>query len=86
MLLTQAGYGTNEPMWKKVRVTAEGEGFTTLGTDVDDGHQVITDEPKKIGGRGSGASPLHTLLVALAGCEQGIICSPSFSLRQLIFD
>jgi putative redox protein len=35
-----------------------------------EGHQVITDEPKKAGGSDTGPTPLQTVLAALAGCEQ----------------
>jgi len=29
------------------------------------------DEPQKMGGTDTGATPLHTLLASLAGCEHG---------------
>jgi hypothetical protein len=36
-----------------------------------EGHEVVMDEPQKMGGTDTGATPLHTLLASLAGCEHG---------------
>lgn len=36
-------------------------------------HEIVMDEPTKLGGMDTGPSPLHALLASLAGCEQGSV-------------
>lgn len=61
--------GASQPMWKKVRITAAGTGMRTVAKEEGEGHEVVMDEPQKMGGTDTGATPLHTLLASLAGCE-----------------
>lgn len=48
-------------------ITAEGRGMKTVATAGS--HQLIMDEPPRLGGSDEGPNPLETLLSALAGCE-----------------
>ncbi|XP_004343880.2 hypothetical protein CAOG_07156 [Capsaspora owczarzaki ATCC 30864] len=55
-------------MWKRTAIQGTGVGVKFTATA--DKHTVVTDEPVKLGGTDSATTPLHTLLVALCGCEQ----------------
>jgi len=57
----------NGPIWRSVKVTAVGQGVAVKAKAEQ--HQLATDEPVKLGGKDEAATPLHTLLVALMGCE-----------------
>ncbi len=43
------------------------EGFRLKGVD-GEGHSVVMDLPKDLGGEGAGFTPMKLLLIALAGC------------------
>ena len=50
-----------------IQTTSESEGAKCVTTAR--AHQIITDEPKNMGGADTGANPLETYFAALAGCE-----------------
>eukprot|EP01088_Endostelium_zonatum_P005477 TRINITY_DN1714_c0_g1_i1.p1 TRINITY_DN1714_c0_g1~~TRINITY_DN1714_c0_g1_i1.p1 ORF type:complete len:216 (+),score=58.03 TRINITY_DN1714_c0_g1_i1:9-656(+) len=68
----------SEPKWSSFHVKGSGNGMKTQIQNVipekfakDGGkiHTVVTDEPAKLKGTDEGTTPIHTLLAALAGCE-----------------
>jgi len=56
-----------QPIWRSIKATGTGKGVSCVG-DAEN-HTIRTDEPVAQGGRDEAATPLHTLLVALMGCE-----------------
>ncbi len=52
-----------------VTYTVTGRGVDAARTEIQAGnHQLIVDEPKKLGGGDAGPNPLEYLLAALTGC------------------
>lgn len=70
------------------KISATAKGMQTVGTSKN--HQVIIDEPQKMGGQDEGANPLGTLLISLAGCENVIANMVAkeidFDLQGIEFD
>ncbi|WLR53317.1 OsmC family protein [Bacillus tianshenii] len=50
---------------------------------VSNGHELILDEPAKMGGQDQGTNPLGNMLVSLAGCENIVANIVS---KELAFD
>ncbi|CAG9461455.1 unnamed protein product [Pedinophyceae sp. YPF-701] len=59
---------TAAPKLMTATLSCEGERATTTASK--DGKTWLVDEPKKLGGRDEGPSPLATFLSGLLGCEQ----------------
>eukprot|EP01137_Pigoraptor_chileana_P032682 Opistho-2@22438 len=55
------------PRWEKIEITGNATGMKT--TTKAKNHEIVTDEPSKLGGTDSAATPLQTLLASLIGCE-----------------
>lgn len=59
----------DRPTLRRKHVVATNDGTTRTVIDAGDYGVLVTDEPVSQGGRGSGPSPLQTVLGALCGCE-----------------
>ncbi|MES1913529.1 MAG: hypothetical protein MHM6MM_005719 [Cercozoa sp. M6MM] len=74
-------FARNAPMWRKVKVTADGAGWQCI-THADK-HKIVTDEPAAAGGADEGPTPLHTALAALTGCSEATAFSVSKNVLKL---
>ncbi|WP_422163836.1 OsmC family protein [Halobacillus sp.] len=63
------------------KISAVAKGMNTKSTARD--HQIVIDEPAKMGGSDEGANPLETLLASLAGCENAVA---NFVAKEMEFD
>ncbi|PRP75120.1 transporter, OsmC-like family [Planoprotostelium fungivorum] len=84
--------GPNQPK-TTIQVNCVGNGCTTniTGTKgMGAAHTIILDEPKSLGGRDTGPSPLEALLGSLAGCEQAtahlVAKRMSMEVKQMEYD
>ncbi|EAS04041.1 OsmC family protein (macronuclear) [Tetrahymena thermophila SB210] len=74
---------------RQYQIQSETDNFS-VKTKTESGFTVVTDMAKKVGGNGSGPSPIELLLSSLVGCEnivaRNIASHLGFTINQAKFD